>query len=109
MHNNRLKPVRIPLSAVEWFDLKFNRSLNMHGIVCAKGAKFFESANKNLVLLFGLQPAAFLISNRFQYVISQQMKENKFLIKFLIYYFFVQLLFVHTVISLRYDNKQDIT
>ena len=27
-HNNRLKPVRrIPLSAVEWFDMRFNRSL----------------------------------------------------------------------------------
>ena len=49
MHNNRLKPVRIPLS---------------------------ESAKNNAVLLFCFLPVAILISNRFQCVISQ-IKENK--------------------------------
>ena len=34
MHNNRLKPVRIPLSAVEWFDMRFNRSL--HAWYCVR-------------------------------------------------------------------------
>ena len=28
MHNNWLKPVRIPLSAVKWFDMRFDRSLH---------------------------------------------------------------------------------
>ena len=90
---------------------KFTSALHLHCIVCAKGAKFVQSAKKNLVLLFGFPPVvAILISNRFQYVISQ-MKENKFLIKFLIYYFrvgvmpfelwsnevTVQLILLHTV------------
>ena len=47
----------------------------MHCIVCAKAAKFGQSANKNVVLLFGFSPLAILISDRFEYVISQ-MKEN---------------------------------
>ena len=46
----------------------------MHGIVYAKAAEFFQSAN--LELLFGFPPVAFLISNQFQCVISQ-MKEEK--------------------------------
>ena len=71
---------------------------------------FFKVKKKNLVLLFDFLPVAFLISNRFQCVISQ-IKGNKFLIKFLIYYFWVgvmpfelwsneftvKLLFLHTV------------
>ena len=60
----------------------------MNGIVYAKAAEFFASAKKNLVLLFGFPPVAFLISNRFQCVISQ-MKENNFVIKFMTYYFLV--------------------
>ena len=90
----------------DWF-----QSIVMHGIVYAKAAEFFQSAKKKLVLLFGFPPVAFVISNRFQCVISQ-MKENKFLIKLLIYYFWVgvipfelwsnkfsvKLLFVHTVL-----------
>ena len=58
----------------------------MHGIVYAKGAKFFQSATNFPVLLFGFQPVAILIPTRFQHVMSQ-MKENKFLIKLLICYF----------------------
>ena len=56
----------------------------MHGIVYAKGAKFFQSATNFPVLLFGFQPLAILIPTRFQRVMSQ-IKENKFLIKLLIY------------------------
>ena len=46
----------------------------------------FANLKKSLVLLFGFSPVAFLISNQIQCVISQ-MKDNKFLIKFKIYYF----------------------
>ena len=63
----------------------------MHGIVYTKGAAFFQSANNFPVLLFGFPPLAMLISTRFQHVMSQ-MKENKFLIKFLIYYVWVKVI-----------------
>ena len=66
--------------------------------------------NWHCTLLFGFLPVAFLIFNRFQCVISQ-MKEDKLLINFITYYFWVevmpfelwsnqftvQLLFLHTV------------
>ena len=52
----------------------------------AKAADFFFKVQTKI--LFGFPPVAFLISNRFQCVISQ-MKENRFLIKFLIYYFLI--------------------
>ena len=55
------------------------------GHLMSVGAKSKNPKN-NLVLLFGFPPVTFLIPNRFQCVISQ-MKENKFLIKFIIYYF----------------------
>ena len=55
----------------------------MHSIVYVKTAK--EIA----VLLFGFPPVAILISPRFQRVMSQ-MKENKFLIKCIIYYILVE-------------------
>ena len=68
MHNNRLKPVRIPLSAVEWFGMRFNRSL--HAWYCVRqGCWIFSKFQKNLVLLFGFPPVAILISNRCQCVI----------------------------------------
>ena len=63
----------------------------MHGIVYAKGAKFVQSAKNIPVLLFGYFPVEILISNRFQRFMSQ-MKENRFLIKFIIYYFLVEFL-----------------
>ena len=44
----------------------------MHGIVYAKAAKFFQSAKKNPVHLFGFHPLlAILISARLQRVMSQ--------------------------------------
>ena len=58
----------------------------MHGIVYAKGAELFQSATHFPVLLFGFSPAAMLIPTRFQRATSQ-MTENKFLIKFIFYYF----------------------
>ena len=58
----------------------------MHGIVYAKAVEFVQSATIFPVFLFGFQPVTILISTRFQCVMSQ-MKENKFLIKLLIYYF----------------------
>ena len=58
MHNNRLKPVRIPLSAVEWFDMRFNRSL--HAWYCVRqGCQICSKCKQiNLVLLFGFPPVA---------------------------------------------------
>ena len=55
----------------------------MHGIVYANAAEFFQI---NPVLLFGVFFVEILISARFQRVMSQ-MKEDKFLIKFIYYYF----------------------
>ena len=111
MHNDWLKPVRIPISAMKWFD-RFNRSWHALHCVRAKGVEFFQSAKNNPVLWFGFPPVAILIPNRFQRVISQK-KDNKFLLKFIIYYFWVevipwellsneftvQLLFWHTVLA----------
>ena len=53
MHNDRLKPVRIPLSTVKWFGMSLNRSLQaiIHCSVYAKGAEFLQSATNNSVLL----------------------------------------------------------
>ena len=65
--------------------------------------RFCSSANKNLVLLFGFPPVVILKSNRFQCVISQ-IKENKFLIKFIIYYFSVGMVGVIVMIVLSYDR-----
>ena len=59
----------------------------MHGIVCAKGAEFCQSAKISCTFVW-FSPVAILISNWFQCVISQ-MKEDRFLIKFLSYYFWV--------------------
>ena len=78
---NRLEPVRIPLSAVEWFDMRFNRSLHAWYYVRQGRQHFFKVQKKEIVLVFGFLPVAILISNRFQCVICQ-MKENKFLIYF---------------------------
>ena len=69
-----------------WNDLTGSIERYMYYIECAKGAEFVRSANKNVELLFGFSPIAILISDRFEYVISQ-MKENKFLIKLIIDYF----------------------
>ena len=63
-------------------------TVNLSSFIWDVAAECFESAKEDLVLLFGLPPIAFLISNRLQCVIFQ-MKENRFLIKFLIYYFWV--------------------
>ena len=63
----------------------------MHGILYTKGANFFQSANKIPVFMFGSLPVEILISNRFQCAMSQ-MKENKFIIKFIIYNFLVEFL-----------------
>ena len=58
----------------------------------AKGTKLFQSANKiPVLLLFVFTPVAILISNQFQHVMSQ-MKENKFMIKFIIYYILVEVI-----------------
>ena len=56
----------------------FNRFLCM--ALCT--SESVQSAKNNAVLLFGLLVVAILISNQFQCVISQ-MKENKFLIRFI--------------------------
>ena len=105
MHNNRLKPVS---SEMVWHEIQ---SIVTCIVLCAPRVPiFFQSAKINFVLLFGFPPVAFLISNRFQCVIYQ-MKENKFVIKFMIYYLWVgvmpfelwsneltvQLLILHTV------------
>ena len=55
------------------------------------GCRICSSAKKFVVLLFGFPPVAFLIFNRFQCVISQ-MKENTYLIKFITYYFWVEVM-----------------
>ena len=87
----------------------FNRLLCM-ALCTPRLPNFSQVQKQNLVLLFGFPPVAFLISNRLQCVISQ-MKDNEFMIKFIIYYFWVgvmpfelwsieftvQLLFLHTV------------
>ena len=81
----------------------------MHGIVCTKGAEFVQVQKEILYFCLFFRRSD-LIPNRFQCVIYQ-MKENKFLIKFMIYYFWVgvipfelwsneftvKLLFLHTV------------
>ena len=65
-----------------------------------KGVKFVESAKTIPVLWFGFPPVAILIPNQFQRVIFQikgekiifqreisQIKENKFLLKFIFIFF----------------------
>ena len=50
----------------------------------AKAAEFVQSAKNNPVLLFGFPP----VTIPFNFSVSlSQMKENRFLIKFMIYYF----------------------
>ena len=78
---------------------------------------FFQSANKNLVLLFGFPPVVFLISNRFQCVISnerKQISDNIFDLLFLSrgYTFWVMIewiyctvtFFAHCIVLVRWTN-----
>ena len=65
----------------DWFQL-----IVMHGMaLCTPRLPIcFKSANKIAVLLFGFPPVSVKFS-----VSTSQMKENKFLLKFTIYYFLV--------------------
>ena len=80
-------PMIAPQSATHyqrWYDLTGSIDRDMRGIVYAKGAECFQSAKTKQKLYFCMVfPVESLITHQFECVISQ-MKENKFLIKFLI-------------------------
>ena len=65
----------------DWF-----QSIILHGIVFAKAAEFVQSAKLKLCTFVWFPPVAILVFTRFQRVMSQ-MKENKCIIKFIIYCF----------------------
>ena len=84
---------------LRWNNLTGSIDCYMHCIVCAPRVSTIFKVQKK-ILYFGLvPPIAILTPNRFQRVISQK-KKNKFLLKIIIYYFWVEVMRV--IIELIY-------
>ena len=76
-YNDRMKPVRIPLSAVKWFGMRFNRSWNALQCVGQESKrKCCTFSTINVCVFPMLFPASILISTDFSVSLLEWKKTN---------------------------------